>query len=293
MTPPAIQIFFGRVTQQSAHVYARVTSPRTSAAWTLAGTVRGPRCQCSHMLPAGYSFQDAGTSPTLLSEAVIAEPCFWSPRLPALYDIRLELRGPDGFYQRVERSLGMRVLGDRGDSLYFESSRWVLRGIQSPNVHEASLAEWQAASAAIVVANPSDELCRAASEQGVLIVARVMKGQEICQQLERLSGWAAVAMAVLPPDTPPSLQFRRAAPNLLLAQWQSSARQAPPASWAQLMFCEVSDAGRFHQVAEQCPLPIVAVRGLNEVRNLAAARHDCDRLQRDLAPRGDYAGYVV
>ena len=290
---PPIHVFYGRVTQNSAHVYAQVSSLAAGAEWTLNGTVRGPHCQFSHTLPASFHFRDAGGGPTLLAEAVVSEPCFWSPRLPSLYDVSVELCGQDGVLQKLERSIGFRALGDRGDSLFLEGSRWVLRGIQSTHVHETSLADWHAASAAVVVADPSIEHCRAASEQGVLIVAKLVSGEEICRQLTRLSGWAAVAVAVLPPDTDPPEDIRHAAPNLLLAQWQTSPQTIRPAPWAQMIFCEVSDPGQFHKLVEQCPLPIVAVRGLNEIQSLSAARRGCDRLQRDLAPLADCAGYVV
>lgn len=292
-TNSPITVFHGRVSQNSAQVYAQVTSRPGGGEWTLSGTVRGPRCQFSHTLPTSFSFRDAGRGSTLLAEAIVSEPCFWSPRLPSLYDVRIELCCGGDVQQTFERSLGIRFWGTRGNSLVLEGDRWVLRGVQSANVQEAPIADWRAASAAVVVTDPSNEQCRMASEQGLLIVARLVSTNGIRQQLQRLGRWGAVAVAVLPAETDLPADVRQVAPNLLLAQWEAGQQPVKPVSWAQLVFCEVTNARRFHELVQGCPLPLVAVRGLNGVQSLIAARRGCDQLQRDLAPHGDYAGYVV
>jgi len=40
-------------------------------------------------------------------------------------------------------------------------------------------------------------------------------------------------------------------------------------------------------------LPIIVSRKLTEPQPLQTARSACDELQRDLAPMGQFAGYVV
>lgn len=56
---------------------------------------------------------------------------------------------------------------------------------------------------------------------------------------------------------------------------------------------EGDDAKDLAQHARKLRTPVLAYRPLHEAADLAAARAACDTLQRDLAGRGNFAGYVV
>jgi hypothetical protein len=136
----------------------------------------------------------------------------------------------------------------------------------------------------------------------VLLIAEV-KG-DLAAELTRLSRWAAVGIAVVAQGTDVSDAVRAAAPNLLFAQRAADFKSARP--WAQLILADAasdpSPSGRgqgegapdqLAMLAKNSPLPILAQRRLPEPQSLNAARAACDRLQADLAPLGDFAGYLV
>ena len=61
--------------------------------------------------------------------------------------------------------------------------------------------------------------------------------------------------------------------------------------WVQLLWAD--DPLVLARLPANHELPIIACRKLAEPVPLSAARAACDALQRDLAPRGQFAGYVV
>ena len=289
---PAINLFYGGLSQNAARIYAQVNSLPGGAEWSFRGTVRGPRNTLGHTLPASFSFRDLGAGPSLLAEALVTEPCFWSAKLPALYDVSLELCYRGEVQQTVTQAHGIRFLGAFGRNLILEGERWVLRGVSSSSTRAEALDVWRECSAAMVVGEPSDELCRRASAEGVWLVASLEESGQTDKLLRRLRTWAAVAVVILPGEVVAPAELRRIAPNILFAQrWNRANVQL--ASWADLVFADVDEPAAFAAVARQCPLPLVAVRRLREGCDLAAARRACDVLQRDLAPGSDCAGYVV
>ena len=61
----------------------------------------------------------------------------------------------------------------------------------------------------------------------------------------------------------------------------------------QIAVVEVNDAARFAEKVRGVALPVVVFRPLERQCSVDEARAACDRLQRDLAPLGQYAGYIV
>ena len=57
--------------------------------------------------------------------------------------------------------------------------------------------------------------------------------------------------------------------------------------------CVVEDLQAFAAFAAECKVPVIAYRPLEASEEFDDARAACDRLQRDLAGGGDYAGYMV
>jgi hypothetical protein len=295
-----MDIFYGRVTDSMAHVYARVGRSGPDDARTVSGWIHGPLCTLSHTLPATIALRDMGDGPTLLGAAAVPDPCFWSPQLPALYDVHVELREESQVVTTYDQTIGIRRLGAAGRNLLWEGKRWVLRGVGSQR--RISLAEpvdqyvatFRDASAAMVLVDPVESICCRASQAGVVVIAQLTDPANIEKQLTELGRLGSVAVAILPTDIAASdPALHNAAPNLLLAQYFHAETAVTAADWADLIVCQVSEPARFHDAVAACPLPIVVQRRLNETGSVAEARNECDRIQRDLAPAGDYAGYLI
>src|ERR1700758_3777258 len=124
-----LELFFGEATDAEARIYARLPCDKPLDGWQLTGTLTGPECRFANTLPATFEFKDLGPGHDLLAEAIVTEPCFWTPELPFLYrcsvgvprlDVAggttgkrsLPVRGLTGAPQStVDRLFGIRRLG--------------------------------------------------------------------------------------------------------------------------------------------------------------------------------------
>jgi hypothetical protein len=294
----SLELFFGDANPAETRVYARVPHADSSERLQLGGHLTGPFCQFAQTLPATIPLVDVGPGPSLLAQAVVPDPCFWTPELPFLYRARVELRRDGELLDAVERPLGIRPLGSRGRRFYYEGRPWVLRGVHQGSVRIDDLCEYREAAAALFVDDPDEALCAAASEQGVLIVAS-LRGDlaSLPQAIQRLARHAAVGFIV--PDegtvlstqysvlsTQPPLNPRTLAPNVVFVQrLDRSGNQ--PAPWAGALLC--SDI----EHVPESSLPLIAYRAENESRSIPQRRASCDALQRDLAGSQQIAGYLV
>lgn len=302
-----LELFYGAASNNLARVYARlVTIGALHAPYeemSLSGFVRGPECEYGRTLPATTKLVDRGPGESLLAEAIVPDPCFWTPDVPSRYRVHVELRRGGAVVETVERELAIRNFGPRGKSLFLEGQRWVLRGVCADNPSVAELPDWREARAAMVVTEPSDELCREATRLGVFLVAYVGgSGDEVFLELHRLARFGAVAVAIIQSGEIAIGELRRAAPNLVFAQ--DIGRDSPillgnsPPYYtfpgAEMAFVEVGESVRYFATRVGNSLhPVVAWRRNHDSLSISEARVAIDDLQRDLAPYGDYAGYVV
>lgn len=292
-TTDEIQIFSGEANPVLARIYVRVPRPPNSKGWRLTGTVTGPSNALAATLPATVRLRDRGPGDSLLAEAVLPDPCFWSPQSPALYEVQTAVVDAQGAVRdKFSQVLGVRSLGIRNQSFFLEGRRWVLRAAGRRHAPGAPLSAWPKASAAMFAESPDDDLCRDASELGVLIAASVSGNRrDVEGELRRLSRWAAVAMVVIEDHESLDETITRTAPNIILAHWGESAGDvAPP--WARATFVLVGDVSAFDAQWATLERPVVAVRK-RAAPSLEDARAGCDHLQRDLSPRGDFAGYIL
>jgi hypothetical protein len=245
-------------------------------------------------LPATIRLVDRGPGESLLAQAFVPDPCFWTTELPFLYTVRVELRRGQELLQAVERPLGIRPLGVAGRRLRMESKAWVLRAAHQSLAPNAPLAEWHAADTAMTVAAPGDSLCDEASRVGVLLVAGVAGDRRfVLSELQRLCRWPAVGLAIINSADPLDLDIRLVARNLLLAQPISPNSSFEPAPWAHLV---VSDCGySLHPspTAHSLSLPMLAFRPAERRPTVSELRALIDLLQRDLAGHLDPAGYLI
>jgi hypothetical protein len=289
-----LDLFFGAASESMCRVYARLdtSSPSPAAgrkreAWHLSGTLSGPYCEYATTLPATIPLVDCGPGPQPLAEARLPDPCFWTPAMPHRYRARIELRESGHVIAVVERTFGIRPLAASGRSLRYGAKSWVLRGISRAEISPGTLEEWHAAEVAMLVAAADDATCEAASRLGVLLVAELERPQP--EEVRRLARFPAVGVIVLPGDAAPQLD--QVGHNVLLAQ--RLAAGVRPADWADVVLYAVDGGHDLATTANNCPLPIIVERPHSWLASIDAGRLACDELQRELAPLGQFAGYIV
>jgi hypothetical protein len=282
-----LDLFFGDVSQAVCRVYARYSESPGAAGTQLSGTLTGPTCAYSATLPATSKLVDRGPGGPPLAEAVVPEPCFWTPEMPHWYQARVQLQQDGKVVLETERMLGIRPLGAAATQLRFDAKRWVLRGVSAQEPTPESLAEAHSGNTALVVANPSDAVCEAASRIGVLLVAELERPE--LTDLRRLNRWPAVGIVSLPTGAVP--QLNGLGHNLLLAERFAAGQRMAPSLWADLAICDVTGQGGLE--IGPLSIPVIARRALPSWPSLDDARGGCDRLQSDLAHVGQFAGYIV
>jgi hypothetical protein len=285
-------LFFGRITHNAAQVYVRIGSLEGGGEWSIAGTVRGPIASGIRTLPTTVTLADLGEGQTLLGSCSLPDPNFWTTLMPGTYEISVNLLRDGDVVESFVRSLGIRFFGAAGRDLRWEGKRWVLRGVSSQVSDLDELASLEDNQGVIVVAQPSESLLSRASSTGVLVVAEPAN-DDLLKELRFLSRWPAVAIAILPSDCDATEELRSATPNILFAERFDPVVSNSSAKWAQLIFCDASDPNITARVRDKSAVPVVAERQLSGEFTLSEARRECDHLQRELAPLGDFAGYVV
>lgn len=289
-----LEVFYGEATVAEARVYARMDDSRLPEGCQLTGRVVGPNSEFAHTLKVTAPLVDQGPGGSLLAQAILTDPCFWTPEQPYDYRVDVELRRGGECIATAERRLAIRRLGVHGRRLVLEGKAWVIRGVCHDEVSPAGAAEWRDASAVMSIDHVEPELFEDAARQGVLIMANVAgTHDELLEQLHRLKQFGAVGIVVVKPRGEPDETLLKTAGNLLLAQTCSTDDISPPVLWADTVVCDVVDSQRLPAWLENINVPVLARRRAGRQVDLVTARSQCDRLQRDLAGRGDFAGYIV
>lgn len=294
-----LEVFFGDANNAEARVYARLPAAGLPGNCVLTGRVVGPTCEYSRTLPAAIPFlkqrrTDADGN-TLLLEAIVPDPCFWSQELPFLYRAELELRSGDQALAAFDRGFGVRPLGARGRDLIWEGRAWVARAADCQELPEQPLADWRTADLALLVESPSDKLCEDATRLGVVLFADLTAdGRDLPDVLRQLARWPAVAVVLFNAGAQLQSNIRSTARNLLLAERRDGTSHGrPPRDWADIVVCEGTTAAELVRLAAGLTVPVIARRPAGWCDDLVHARRACDSLQRDLAGLVDIAGYVV
>jgi hypothetical protein len=228
-----------------------------------------------------------------LAQAVIPDPCSWTPDVPAIYDVAVQLLRGSDVIATARRELGLRRLGVRGRELFLDGKRWVLRGVSASSTTAGLAREWHDGLSALVVSSPTEELLAEAAQWGALVAVELRPAESSVTQVVKLARCPAAAIAVIHGELPDGFHKSAFAPNLLLGQPIAVSGAPSIAPWAEVAIVEVHDQGSFAAVAARLELPVIAQRRLPAPLPFAAARAACDALQRDLAPLGQFAGYVV
>ena len=245
------------------------------------GQLRGPHCERAHTLPA--TFQTSHREPLL-----VIDPCYWTPQLPMLYDVQLALELADGSTAEWKHTVGLRRWEIDGRNLLRERKRIVLRAAVTTNFRAEDLSAAVAAEVALVVCDPSEAFLQWASELGVPLVVD-LRGEEgnLSPKLLSYAWQPAIELVLLDkgvPNKPHAVKLGHVIqPACVFAE----------APWADVIVIELSETERPPAWAATCDKPVIAIRSQGAYAELSQARHGCDRLQAELAPQFDLAGYFV
>lgn len=291
-------VFHGELTANRAQVFVRLPRIAGLEDCTLHGFVHGPRCEYAHTLPAKYPLNDLGAGPTLLARATVTDPCFWTSDLPQIYDVQLELRRGSETLAREQRMIGLRGIGARATGLVREGKTWTPRGVavelmeqNAQHLHDELLVG--------ICSSPPLDLLVEASRRGAYLAAKISAAnQDVESTLRALARWPAVMMAIIRDGEHLDRSTEQAAPNLLLVQaiQASKLNTIQPAPWAAAVVVELdAEQPVVPQIVRlAAKLPVLVQRSpLAEVSVATDARMECDRLQRDLAPLDQFAGYLI
>jgi hypothetical protein len=291
---PELEVFYGDLTANRAYVYARLARPVDDTGLKLTGHVRGPRCLYAQTLPSTAPLIDLGAGPTMLARAAMMEPCFWSPDLPEIYDVMVRLQRGSEILGSSHREIGLRSLGVRDTHFTLDGKRWIIRGVRSQSTTEKLPRAWHDEAASYVISSVDEEALSEASQWGTLSIVEVSGTPgELMRQLQQLALHPSAALAIIDGQLPSDFKISAVAPNLLLVQPCLKTTEFIVEPWASAVWIDANDARSFSEMVSTLNLPVLAARPLESPLPIAQARAACDELQRDIAPIGQFAGYIV
>ncbi len=270
--------------------------PDAESAVRFGSDLHGPRCAFARTLPSVVAAQVSRDGRGV--EFLVTQPCYWTPSLPFLYDLRLRSQDAQETVRELDRSLGLRRLLAHGRDLRLNGERIVLRGACCEQLESSRLAEARAAETAILTRFPNDELYDAAATTGVFLVADVAEDSgDLLSTFRELSWQPAVALVLLNRDQIAEDHARAGRRmNLLLAQrirLGETAKESDVAAAADVIAVELDDRDRRPAWMARATKPVIAIRRAEVYADLYEARAACDRLQAELAPEFNLAGYFV
>ena len=297
----APRIFYTDLNSVRVSVYAEYQCEQERAlyweqGWRIEGDIYGPHCSLSDTLPARIPFKDRGAGKSLMSAAVLPDPCPWSATLPATYLVTTQVTNGSDHGSSHEQLLAFKSL-DTANRDFVQTDlngftkRWVLRA--SAGTVAESLTdegdECRELRLSRVVTNPTIHDCQEATKHGLWLVVFIDRpASAVSSALAELSQWPCIACCVLPNDL--DLQSNALPNNLLLAAIVPALDSR--ASWAQIVLTDARDVATCHEQNHSATVPVIAC-DVASYHNDRKAREQCARLQAKLAPQGDYAGYIV
>lgn len=287
-------VFHGDLNQNLAHVYVHL-SVAGATNLRLRGHVRGPRSALTRTLPASIPLTDLGPGPSALARALVPDPCFWEPGRPFLYDVDVEVCHDDRVVGALHQALGLRRLGIQGGQLLWESRPWALLGCHDASVDASSWQAWRAQQMALVVPGPSEDLCRQASDEGVVLIAQLAAAthDRLQQEIHRVGKWASVVLIEVQTPPPAMADVRTRAPNVLWAERVSLPVPPTVSDWADVGIGDVSATGVSLQLPGTATIPWIARRRLSSPAPLAEAARQCREWYAELLVDGSCLGCLV
>jgi hypothetical protein len=214
--------------------------------------------------------------------------------MPFLY----ELRRTDSLADGETHFFGLRQLTAHGRNLRLGGERIVLRGAWRQSLDAAAASRAHAAECSVALSSTDELQFSAASHLGafVLLDATRFDG-DLATLLEGMSWRPAVAVLTL---TRAQLELAKTFPSraagILLAQRFDSLDGGDAnsvASGVGAIAALLDEGERPPAWMATCGRPVVATRRGAAYADFEQARIGCDRLQAELAPEFDLAGYFV
>jgi hypothetical protein len=249
----------------------------------IAGVVRGPFSEFSKTLTADSTIRPGMTEGTF--EALVVEPCYWTPALPFWYDLRLILTFADGVEREEIIPVGIKRFYCERRNFLVEGKRIVLRGMQIDSADEAALSAARNFETALIVNHANDGIYASANRLGVALVVD-LRGAEwaACAELD----WHPAVMLVLVGAEQVADDKLR---NVQTAVCVNATSEQPTVA-CDAYAIELQPGERPPAWATTCDKPVIVIRKDPNAK-IRDARAGCDKLQAELAPEFDLAGYFV
>lgn len=262
---------------------------------SFSGKLHGPHCKYSRTLPSTISLPECVCKPdsSELTQQKVTDPCYWTPQMPFLYNLELEIVFQNGDKASLSETIGFRRWETCKKNLLLERKRTVLRGVWVRDEAEVDLAAAHEAELAVAVHDPSKQFLQQASELGVMVIADLrIEDQQLTQRLLSLTWQPSVAM-VLPNDAISYVPHAQ-----MMASYSYPAHKLSPEKVnSDLQFSvwtvDIGSDEKMPTHLQAVEMPMLALRRGVEFSDWHEARAACDRLQADLAPEFDLAGYFV
>lgn len=235
----------------------------------ITGTLRGPFCRYSRTLPSTIVIREG--------VATVVDPCYWTPRLPFRYELKVDVESDAGTVCH-EFMWGIRWCVPHQSNLLIDGKGFVIRGVEGVGV-ELDLEEYRSLSCCLWATNRLESsVYEAASEVGILIVDT---------DLQPYDGVRSTASVALQPCVH-VLQCQGVQTDALQLNSESSSASEQRSSIYLRSESLIKDSPK----QKQEPIPVLAERQIAKT-SLSDMRRACDTLQRDLAGFGQFAGYLI
>lgn len=252
------------------------------------GIVRGPFSKFSRTLTADFAMKPSDGPKTV--SAMVMEPCYWTPQLPFWYDLRLTLKLRSGEAQKHVYSMGFKRFYSQGRSFFLEGKRIVLRGISLDSIAEADLKIARENETALVSTDSDFEMLAHASAEGVPIILDWRKRPSDGTRALQEYNWYPSAMICLVNDEQQAAETWQ--PRECLIAVSVVAHNVEPSVKCDAYMVELKAGEQPPAWAVTCNRPVIVIHK-NPGATIETARAGCDKLQADLAPEFDLAGYFV
>jgi hypothetical protein len=259
----------------------------------------GPFCAASRTLSTAYPLELRSSQGLSAAGSVsITDPCYWTPDLPFLY--RLEFSRPDaaGRVILAEQPLGLRRLRPFRQSLLWNGRRVVLRGAAVDQPFFDSIDGAKAAGMTLLASDLTKDQGNAADQRGVPLICDLRDRQVGPIDLQRLSTRASVAIILVDAHQVMPCDLDRLTPQSIVAVavYSDDApefSESSVPSWCDAMVVELEEQPLPSEAPSKWNKPVIAIRRGVTYADFHEARAACDRLQAELAPEFDLAGYFV
>lgn len=278
-----LSLIVGERSEQHARIL--LTARENSSIAEITGTLRGPYCEFAKTLTADFALKPSNAGSV---EVLVIEPCYWTPQLPFWYDLRLKLRMQDGSEREELLPAGIKRFYCEGRNFRLESKRIVLRGLRLHSPTKNDLQQARECETALVVENPTAEVCHAASRLGVPLVVDLRNSTgPFDETISMLEWYPAVMLVLVSVEQSPASSLRRN----FVAVCVNAKEQQPNVECAAFAV-ELTSGERPPSWLATCGKPVIAIRK-DATSEISTARAGCDSLQAELTPEFDLAGYFV